>query len=398
MSDVVLPRPEPVPGQRHQPGIVDPAWPPAPPTTPGVDPDKYAKTYAGQIERQRHLHVVTADVTCVNRDELKETLKTLTGFALHQMAKRPPTKDVRPYDGPVVSRRVTVTVGFGATLFTTVDGDDRFDLSGRRPASLKVMPQIEGDVPEFHPVDTATDLVVLIASDDYYVNEYILGRLLYGAVPHLKVRGVERGYARPDSREPSGFEDGLTNPKGGAPGSPMEAAVFIGPNDPEPDWCVGGAYLAYRKVRRRLERFFALSGTEQQQVFGVDKEGVRITTPAPESHAQKMNPMRGGHRDLLGLEDESRRFLRRPYFFDDGVGADGQEVRGVHHLSFTRDLVSHYEWPVLMWQTNPDFPTKGAGQDRLYKDGGAANIGGGYYFVPPAAEKGGMIGEGLFEA
>jgi hypothetical protein len=32
-------------------------------------------------------------------------------------------------------------VGFRATLFATVAGDDRFRLAARRPASLKVMPR-----------------------------------------------------------------------------------------------------------------------------------------------------------------------------------------------------------------------------------------------------------------
>ncbi len=48
-----------------------------------------------------------------------------------------------------------------------------------------------------------------------------------------------------------------------------------------------------------------------------------------------------------------------------------------------------------MWQTNPDFPHVGAGRDALYEAGGASNIGGGYYFLPPAPSKGKHIGSAL---
>jgi deferrochelatase/peroxidase EfeB len=106
-----------------------------------------------------------------------------------------------------------------------------------------------------------------------------------------------------------------------------------------------------------------------------------------------MNPKREGHIDLFGMQDKQRRFLRRPYFFNDGLDACGEEVRGLHHLSFARDLGAQYEWPVLMWQTNPDFPVPGTGHDALYGPGGASNIGGGYYFVPAAPISGRLGGD-----
>jgi deferrochelatase/peroxidase EfeB len=269
MSDIFLTVPEPDYDGVHQPGVTDPVWPPNPPDGVG-DRAAYAERYAGQLERQRHLHIVTADVACSTRAELSGLLETLAGFCDHQMRKAPPPWDARPYDPPVKSRRVTMTVGFGATLFTTLQGDDRFNLAPLRPASLKLMPQIDGDE-GFKPADYATDLIILIASDDSYVNEYLFGRLYYGTVdPQILVRRVERGYARPDSREPSGFEDGLTNPRHGKPDSEMYGLVYVTGADEEPAWCVGGTYLAYRKVRRRMAGFFALSGERQQQVIGVD--------------------------------------------------------------------------------------------------------------------------------
>jgi deferrochelatase/peroxidase EfeB len=110
-----------------------------------------------------------------------------------------------------------------------------------------------------------------------------------------------------------------------------------------------------------------------------------------------MNPRRN-HPDLFGMKDDTRRFLRRPYFFNDGLDAGGEEARGLHHISFVRNLTAQYEWPVQMWQMNPDFPHSGAGRDALDDAGGAANIGGGYYFLPPApVGRGHYLGSALLE-
>lgn len=367
----------------YQPGVTDPVWPAQAPA--GFDAASYAERYAGRVEPQRHLAIILADAAVASRAELEDIMAELTRFARGQMKRLPPSKNRRPFDRPPGNQRVTVTVGFGATLFTTVNGDDRFGVAGRRPASLKIIPKIVGDE-GFQPRDQATDLVIMIASDHMYINEYLVSLLLYGKIhKEIAVRRLERGYARPDSKEPSGFEDGISNPRDLSPDSQMWNRVYVAAGDEEPSWCVNGTYLAYRKIRRYLAPFFALKEAGREAVFGVDDtSGQRLSKAASDAHAQKMNPRRPNHFDLFGKADDERRFFRRPYFYDDGLDPDGLERRGVHHLSFARDLVEQYEWPVQMWQTNPDFPFPGAGNDALYGLGGAANVSGGYYFIPPA--------------
>jgi deferrochelatase/peroxidase EfeB len=395
MTKPTLDRPLPHYDGPYQSGITDPVWPAEPPAS-GLDPDVYAAQYAGQLERQRHLHIVTADTTSRSPSELRDVLKAVTTLARHQMQKVPPKDVQREYDPPVVSRRVSVTVGLGATLFTTIQGDDRFGLAARRPSWLRVMPAMDGDEAAFDPRDHAADLIFLLSSDDLYVNEYIFGLLYYGRViPRLVVRSVEHGYARPDNREPSGFEDGLSNPRDLPPNSPMKRFVYVRPGDPEPRWCINGTYLAYRKIRRRLARFFKLQVPDREAMFGVERTtGTRLPNPSPHAHAPKINPRRPDA-DLFGTMDDTRRFLRRPYFFDDGLDSDGEEIRGIHHLSFVRNLAAQYEWPVLMWQMNKDFPHPNAGRDPLYEVGGASNVGGGFYFFPRAAPAGDYLGSAL---
>lgn len=387
-NTVILPRPVPLLDGVTQPGVTDPVWPATPPS--GVDPQVYQQEYAGTLDRQQHLHIITADVATAMRSGLAAALNKLTEFSRHQMAKPPVRVGARTYDAPIVSRRISITIGFGVTLFTSLTGEDRFGLAALRPTWLKLIPRTEGDDPAFDPALHATDLVILVGSDDFYVNEYIFGRLLYGTVhPDIRVRTVERGYARPDNREPSGFEDGLTNPRYTQDPNASDAMhrfVYVRRADGEPDWCTNGTYLAYRKVRRQLRGFFKLSDAGREAVFGVHRTtGIRHDHAAPSSHSPKMNPRRT-EADLFGAHDDSRRFLRRPYFFTEGVAESGEELRGLHHLSFARNLGHQYEWPVHMWQMNPDFPAPGTGIDALYeKVGGARNVGGGYFFIPPAA-------------
>jgi deferrochelatase/peroxidase EfeB len=362
--------------------VTDPIWPALPPAN--VDADEYKKTYAGQLARQRYLHIVTANVFVSTRTELADLLEALSWYAHHQMTRVPSILTQRPYDPPLENRRVTVTVGYGATLFTNFAGDDRFGWASLKPNWLKVIPPLEGDDPGFSPREYASDLVFLLASDDAYINEYLFGLLYYGNVHRgIRVQNLERGYTRPDTREPGGFEDGSSNPRGGAPNSSMNRFVYIDQGDDEPEWCEHGTYLAYRKIQRRLSKFFTLTLKEQEALMGADKgTGDRISGAPPPCHKYKMNPKRK-MLDLFGLNDDDRQILRRPYFYDDGLDSAGHELRGVHHLSFAKNLTRQYEWRVQMWEMNSNFPVPNAGTDLLYSPhGGASNVGGGYYFIP----------------
>ena len=67
------------------------------------------------------------------------------------------------------------------------------------------------------------------------------------------------------------------------------------------------------------------------------RRGLGQSAKPDSAHAQKINPKRANHAHMFGSADRhDRRFLRRPYFFDDGLDAGGDEVRGLHHMSFVR--------------------------------------------------------------
>lgn len=386
MSETILPLPVPRLSGHFQPGVTDPVWPAAAPA--GIDAGAYNNVYAGRLARQRYLHIVTANVTpdiVAGSDRaLAGVIEALGEFAHDQMVRKPDHVEHRPFDPPIRSPRVTVTVGYGATLFTTPEGDDRFGLAGVKPTWLKIIPPIPGDDAAFSPRAYASDFIILLASDDPYVNEYLFGLLHYGNVhPGIAVETLERGYARPDSREPGGFEDGSSNPLDAERDSPMHHFVYVREKDEEPDWCIHGTYLGYRKIQRRLRAFFKLDKHQQDEIMGADRNtGEPIAGMPAHCHKFKMNPRRD-EPDLLGIKDDQRQILRRPYFYDDGLDAQGHELRGVHHMSFARNLALQYEWRIQMWQMNKHFPKPHSGADSLYDpSGGAMNVGGGYYFLP----------------
>jgi deferrochelatase/peroxidase EfeB len=312
---------------------------------------------------------------------------------------------------------VTVTVGFGASLFGGIEGDDRFQMRSLKPRYLRMMPSFYGDAEGLSPRDTASDLLFAISSDHPYVNVAIARSIAHGYVdPRLAVKEIAQGFSRPDKREFLRFDDGIDN-LSNWPDGDLDRLIYIGPRDIEPDWCVGGSYLVYRKIRENLPIWEHLRTEQQEEIIGRHKSSglplARQTEPrdprvpvfpdpkdprdgALTAHIRKVQPRRN-YPDLLGVHDLDRRFLRRPYPYFKGLDSRGEVECGLLFLAFMKSIKQQFEWPVQIWQTNPDFPIPGTGVDALYANGIISTIGGGYYFCPPAPNgKTDFLGSVLF--
>lgn len=386
----------------HQPGITDPQWP-LTPCPPGMEEDDYC-LFKGGVARQQFLTVAGCDVIARNREELEAMLRELTKFAREQMLRPPSSSQLQPAQMVPKTWRVTITIGLGATLFVTANGDDRFNLRGLRPRELKIPPSILGDAKELDPAKSQNDLIVVVASDHTYVNVSILRQLAHGRVPGLWVKWVEQGFDRPDRKEFLRFDDGIDNLRNDTDARELDSHVYVQARDGEPDWCVNGSYLVYRKIRESVRAWDKLMHDAQEHMIGRrrgtgeplsrERTGPRNMTPVfPQppnpldgplnAHIRKVQPRRGGT-DLFGEEDLSRRFLRRPYPFFEGIDADGQMRVGLHFLAYMRNVTRQFEWVAQMWQMNPDFPVPGTGPDALYANGILSTVRAGYYFCPPA--------------
>ncbi|CUS37847.1 Dyp-type peroxidase [Candidatus Nitrospira nitrificans] len=412
---VILRKPSPLLTGPFQSGITDPQWPVSPPEAEGIDQQRYAVERAGRINPQAFLTVVATDVSANSREALVEVFRRLNRFAQHEMRKPPSVSNLPVLQQVPTTYRVTVTIALGSKLFETAEGHDRYGLNGLRPRWLKPMPRVIGD--SYDPINEMADLLVLVASDHPYVNTAIARSIAHGFVDkRLQVRRIEQGFSRPDKKEFLKFDDGIDNISN-ANGGELDRLVYVRTEDGEPDWCVNGSYLVWRKIRENLPIWETMSEKEQETAIGRSKSsgkplsrkstgpgGMTPLYPDPKdardgslaSHIRKVQPRRSGL-DLLGISDLDRRFLRRGYPFFHGLDETGKIQCGLLFLAFMRDLRKQFEWPVQMWQTNPDFPVPNTGPDTLYGKGILSNVTGGYYFCPPASPQGeDFVGSGLF--
>jgi deferrochelatase/peroxidase EfeB len=461
--ELKLPLPEPPFARPYQNGITDPMWSEEFPES--IDPKErarylkeqvaegrlnnepndatdqnspnelYQAEYAGRVARQEFQSIMRIDVCARSREEFVEVLKRISAVVLDETLKKASVAHLRPFDPIPDSYRVTITIGFGASLFVDSTGFDRYDIAARKPKFLKTMPSFQGDSSDFKPEQSASDLILVISSDHTYVNVAIVRYIAEffnkdfsrerheerDAYDVLKFRGVEEGFGRMDKREFLRFDDGVENLQ--IDPAELRRLVYVDATDNEPRWCVNGTYLVYRKVRENMPRWEQVDDRRdarqlrelvqrQERMIGRHKESslplgqTNLTPVFPDptdaskcpldAHIRKVQPRRPTP-DLFGLNDLERRFLRRPYPFFDGLGADGQARNGLQFLAFMKNVQQQFEHVVNMWQMNPDFPVAGTGVDAMYANGILSTTDGGYYFCPPGLKHNAdFFGSGMF--
>ena len=125
----------------------------APDAAPAAPPESYPfhGEHQGGIvtPAQDRLHFASFDVTTTSRDDLVALLTAWSAAAAEMTAGRPVGGDPTSYDSPpndtgeaqgLPASRLTITFGFGPTLFRDADGKDRFGLAARQPQALRRLP------------------------------------------------------------------------------------------------------------------------------------------------------------------------------------------------------------------------------------------------------------------
>ncbi|HMI03707.1 MAG TPA: Dyp-type peroxidase [Pedobacter sp.] len=420
-----VPRPLPVIEGVYQSGISDPRFPLLPSIQ--LENDEDYERYKGLVDKQGYLSIIKADVAANSTEELSVLLKLLSDMAYEEMTAKPSLKHVMPLDLARVpnSWRVTVTIAYGYSLFIDEDGNDRYGISFRKPKNLKVIPSFPGD--DFKGRDRLSDILILIASDHPYINvatarffaEYTNKKFAERVSRQIQnpvfiVKTVQQGFGRPDSREFLKFNDGIDNLRASID---LEKLVYVDEQCGEPDWCINGSYLVYKKIREMMPVWEAFAKPTQEAIIGREKDSSlplsrqkagegNLTPVYPDptddkdgplnAHIRKVQPRRP-FPDLFGENDLNRRFLRRPYPFFDGVDTNGNSINGLHFVAFMKSIQDQFEHVTNMWQMNPNFPVPGTGIDALYAKEVLKSLDGGYYFCPPARHsQEDFIGSGLF--
>jgi deferrochelatase/peroxidase EfeB len=291
---------------------------------------------------------------------------------------------------------LTITFGFGPTLFTDAAGADRFGLAARTPALLAPLPRFGGDA--LIPTSGGGDLCIQACADDPQVAVHAIRNLSRIAFGRASLRWSQLGFGRTSSTSTSqatprnlfGFKDGTANIKAEET-TAVDADVWVAASD-GPAWLAGGSYLVARKIRMVIENWDHTQLGEQERVIGRDKGrgaplsgGTEFTEP--DFHAKlaaggtKIDQdahVRLAHPDL----NKGTRLLRRGYNFVDGNDDLGRLDAGLFFISFQRSPEQF-----IRIQRN-------LARDAMNEY--IKHVGSAIFAVPPGVRVGQSIGDSLF--
>ena len=297
----------------------------------------YGEHQAGVTTPAQEQLVFTAlDVSSSTRPQLIDLLRTWTQTAAGLAAAASP------------DAALTLTLGFGPSLFRTADGRDRFGMASRQPATLRDLPLFRGDA--IDPARSAGDLcmqVCAVSAADAQEATRALLRALTGAA---RQRWSQSGFGKPSTSPPNetgrnlmGFKDGTANIR------PFDVAahqqyVWAQAGDGT-DWMNGGTYLAARRIVMNLPTWDAEPTVEQERVFGRFKASGAPLTGGDEHARPDFRAIGSDGQPVIARDahialaspgrNDGVRILRRGYNFADG-GAPAQS--GLFFIGFMRDL------------------------------------------------------------
>ncbi len=291
---------------------------------------------------------------------------------------------------------LTITFGFGPTLFTAEDGTDRFGIAAKRPDLLAKLPRFSGDA--LRPESGGGDLCIQACADDPQVAVHAIRNLSRIAFGRASIRWSQLGFGRTSSTSTSqvtprnlfGFKDGTANIKAEDP-TTVDEQVWVAKGD-GPAWMTGGSYLVTRKIRMIIEAWDRTQLQEQENVIGRSKGegaplsgGKEFTEPdfaAKGAAGQDLIPadahVRLAHPDATG----GAQLLRRGYNFVDGNDELGRLDAGLFFISFQRSPEQF-----ITVQRN-------LARDALNEY--IKHVGSAIFAVPPGAAKSSYVGAGLF--
>jgi deferrochelatase/peroxidase EfeB len=386
-AGVADPAAEPVPFEgAHQAGIVTPA--------------------------QDRLYFVTLDMTSEERSDLISLLKDWTA-ASRQMTQGNDVGEFGAVSGSPFAppedtgealglppSGLTITVGFGRSLFVDADGKARFGLDGKLPDRLKELPAFSGD--DLDPALCDGDLAIQACANDPQVAVHAVRNLVRIAFGRASVRYSQMGFGRTSStstaqvtaRNLLGFKDGTANIKVEEK-KDVQDFVWV-PKDDGPDWLVGGSYLVTRKINMRIEIWDREPLEGQENIIGRAKgsggplsggdEFDQLDFTQKDDRGDPVIDMRSHVRLAHPDFNKGAKLLRRGYNFVDGSNGLGQLSAGLFFMAYQRDPEKQF--------VQVQRSLAGSQNDLLNEY--IVHVGSALFACPPGVSTKGFWGEGLF--
>jgi deferrochelatase/peroxidase EfeB len=365
--------------------------------------DYYGPHQAGiDTPAQDRLHFAAFDLLSEDPRELRELLREWTAAAAEMTAGEmvgdvndvplAPPDDTGETVGLLPSS-LTVTFGFGPSLFEKPG----LKLAAKRPAALRPLPALPGD--ELDPAESGGDICVQACADDPQVAFHAVRNLARIGRGTVAMRWSQLGFGRTSTTSRSqdtprnlmGMKDGTANIKA-EDTEAMERFVWVGNEGPA--WMRGGSYMVTRRIRMLLEVWDRASLQDQERTIGRHKYSGAPLGGNDEFDPLPLDATKNGHpvipidshvRLASASENDSARILRRGYSFTDGVDESlGELEAGLFFICFQRDPAKQF---VPIQQRLGQF-------DSLNEY--IKHVGSALFAVPPGAEPGGYVGEGLF--
>ncbi|MFI9272906.1 Dyp-type peroxidase [Kitasatospora sp. NPDC052896] len=286
---------------------------------------------------QEQTYFAVFDLTTTKRSDVADLLRTWTEQAAALTAGDPAVGTAQSPTAPPVDTgeavdlgpsRLTLTFGFGATLFSK-DGADRYGLAAHRPAALVDLPVFHGD--QLNPDTTGGDLTVQACASDPQVAFHAVRQLARAATGVAQIRWVQAGFnqaarTKGTVRNLMGFKDGTANPPTNS-ASQMNQYVWAGSEGPS--WMVGGSYLVARLIRISLEHWDTMPLQTQEAVIGRHKASGAPLGGTRENDPMDFTARNGDGTPTIPLDSHIRlsaaalnggsQILRRSYSYNNGV-------------------------------------------------------------------------------
>jgi len=353
---------------------------------------------------QDRLAFAAFDITSRDKTAV-QTMLARWAAAAAQLSRGEPVGavDISPHAPPLdtgeavglPASQLTITVGFGPTLF-----DDRFGLSRYRPAALADIPALPGDTLDANR--SGGDLCVQACANDPQVAFHVIRNFARLARGTAVMRWSQLGFGRTSSTSTSqdtprnlmGFKDGTNNIKAEDTRS-FDEFVWVG-KETDQNWMRGGSYLVARRIRMLIENWDTDFLLDQERVFGRFRTSGAPLTGKAEFDTVDLAAKDADGRPAIDLNahirlaapstNDGQKLLRRGYSYTDGIDPQtGLLDAGLFFIVFQKDPRTQFV-PIQ----------RRLGAHDLLNEY-IRHTGSGLYAVPPGlAEAGDYFGKALF--